>query len=237
VFSDILCPWCYLAKRRLDRAFEQFEHRDQVEVLWRTRQLQPEAPHKYEGTIHDLVSSHHGMSYEQAVSMHREFEALAALDGLDYHFDKVQVGNSFDAQRLVHLGAHHALASEMEERLLRAYFTEGVHIANREELVRLAVEVGLDAAKVRETLNSDAYADDVRADERRALELGLRGAPVCLFNEKLVVSGAQPVSVLLSAMREAWAGLCVTNTQASTNGCDGDTCALPETAEYDRVSA
>jgi predicted DsbA family dithiol-disulfide isomerase len=204
VFTDIVCPWCYIGKRRFDRALEPFEHRDRVEVVWRSYQLDPGAPRRYEGTVYDLLVRRYGMSREQAVAKHDELTALAAVDGLDYRFDQTKPGNTFDAHRLVHLGARHGRADAVEERLMRAYFTEGADLAEHDALVQLAVEVGLDAEESRQAIESDAFADEVRADRARAQALGLRGVPAFVFNETLAVSGAQSVDVLASALRRAF---------------------------------
>jgi predicted DsbA family dithiol-disulfide isomerase len=230
VFTDIQCPWCYIGKRRLDRAIEQFEHRDQVEVVWRGYQLDPGAPFRYDGTVYDLVARRYGMNRQQAVAQHDELAALAALDGLQYRFDHTKPGNSLDALRLVHLGARHGLAAAVEEKLMRAYFTEGVHLGDHEALVRLAIEVGLDAAESRQALASDAFADDVRADRQRARALGLRGVPAFIFDDKVLVSGAQSIEALASALRRVWGESGLNATTRTMETCDDGACAVPEAA-------
>src|SRR5258708_12991676 len=144
------------------------------------------------------------MSREESEAMHEKVTALAAQEGLDYHFELAHPVNSFDAHRLIHLAAHHDLQGEMKERLQRAYFTEGALMTDPDTLVRLAVEVGLDADETRSMLASDAYADDVRADIRRARALGINGVPFFLFNEKYAVSGAQPLELFLTALDRTW---------------------------------
>ncbi len=145
IWSDVACPWCYIGRRRFEKALAQFEHRDQVEVVWRSYQLDPHAPREYNGTLNDMLAEKKGISRQQADALHEHVTALAAQEGLEYHFERARVGNSFDAHRLLHFAAHHHLQSEMKERLQKAYFTDGLSFSDPHTLVQLAVEVGLDA--------------------------------------------------------------------------------------------
>jgi predicted DsbA family dithiol-disulfide isomerase len=204
IWSDIHCPWCYIGKRRFEKALNQFEHRDQVDITWRSFQLDPRAPREYNGTLNDMLAEKKGISPERAQAMHEHVTALAAQEGLDYHFELARVGNSFDAHRLVHLAGEHDLSGKMQERLFRAYFTEGQHVGNADTLAQLAVEVGLDADEVRAMLASDAYAADVRADIQRAGSIGVSGVPFFLFDERYAISGAQPTELFTTALTRAW---------------------------------
>lgn len=223
VWTDIHCPWCYIGKRRLEQALDQFEQREQVEIIWRSYQLDPSAPRHYAGTANDLLAQKYGMSRQRAEQAHAQLTALAARDGLEYHFERVQLGNSFDAHRLVHLAAAHGLAHEVEERLLKAHFTDGLSVSDPDTLVTLAAEVGLDAEETRTMLNSDAYAADVRADVQRAAALGINGVPFFLFDEKYAVSGAQPVELFQEALSRAWADV-PKMVEIVTAGQDAGTC-------------
>jgi len=230
IFSDIACPWCYIGRRRFDSALDQFEHRDNVEVVWRSFQLDPNAPRQYDGSVYDLLARKYGMSYEQSEAMHDKITALAAQEGLDYHFELAHPVNSFDAHRLIHLAAHYHLQGEMKERLQRAYFTEGALMTDIDTLVRLAVEIGLDADETREILQSDAYAVDVRADVRRARALGINGVPFFLFNEKYAVSGAQPVELFLTALDRTWEAfpevVQLAGADQEAGLCDDESCTI-----------
>jgi predicted DsbA family dithiol-disulfide isomerase len=144
------------------------------------------------------------MSREQAESTHARVTALAAQEGLDFHMDQAHPVNSFDAHRLIHLAAQHHLQSEMEERLEKAYFTDGMVISDLDTLVQLAVEVGLDPDETRQMLERDTFASAVRADGRRAQALGSNGVPFFVFDEKYAVSGAQPVELFLTALESTW---------------------------------
>jgi predicted DsbA family dithiol-disulfide isomerase len=220
VWSDIYCPWCYIGKRRLEKALSQFEHADQVEINWHSYQLDPDAPLEFNGDINAMLVEMKGISRQRAEQMHAQLTALAAKDGLDYRFDKVRVGNSLNAHRLVHFAALHKLQAQMQERLFHAYFTEGLSVGDIETLTTLGAEVGLDATAVREMLNSTAFADDVRNDQQKAYEIGVQGVPFFVFAEKYAVSGAQPVELFTTALQKAWDDL------QATGLCTDDSCTV-----------
>jgi predicted DsbA family dithiol-disulfide isomerase len=199
VWSDVVCPWCYVGKRRIEQAVEAFPH--DVQLVWRSFELDPHAPPERTGSSAEHLASKYGMSVEQAEASNAQMTELAAGEGLEYHLDRTRGGNSFDAHRLIHLAAAHGMQDAMKERLMRAYFTEGEAIGDRETLVRLAAELGLDA---REALEGDAYADAVRADEELAARIGIRGVPYFVLDRRYGVSGAQPAELLLEALGKAW---------------------------------
>jgi len=219
-WSDIHCPWCYIGKRRFETALSQFEHRDQVEITWRSFQLDPDSPTEYPGTINDLLVEKKGISRQRAEQMHAQVTALAAKEGLDYRFDKVRVGNSLNAHRLVHLAAEQNLQDQMQERLFHAYFTEGLPVGDIETLVQLGVEVGLPVEAIRAMFNSQAYTEDVLADQQQAYEIGVQGVPFYVFAQKYAVSGAQPAEVFQTALERAWEDL------QNNNLCVDDSCAI-----------
>jgi predicted DsbA family dithiol-disulfide isomerase len=204
IWSDIACPWCYVGKRRFESALRQFEHASEVEVVWRSFELDPDAPRSHAESQDEILAKKYGMPVERARAMNERMTGEAAKEGLDFHFDRVRVGNTFDAHRLVHLAAESGRAEAMKERLMRAYFTEGESVAEPDILVRLGTEVGLDPARVREVVTSDAYASDVRADEQRARAFGISGVPFFAIDERYGVSGAQTPDVLLGALRQAY---------------------------------
>ena len=204
IWSDVVCPWCYIGKRRFEAALERFAHKDQVRLVWRSFELDPDSPRRTPGSLNDILAQKMGTSTAQAAAMNDHVARLAAAEGLDYRLDQAQHGNTFDAHRLIHLAAPHNLQGEAKERLLRAYFTEGQAIGDPETLARLGAEIGIPAGEVRTMLASDAYAADVRADERRAVILGIRGVPFVAIDELYGVSGAQPPEVFLDALERAW---------------------------------
>jgi len=207
VWSDIACPWCYIGKRRLEAALARFEHRDDVEVVWRAFELDPSAPRvrPTDASYAERIARKYAMPVAQAQAAVERMTGVAAADGLSFRFDRVRPGNTFDAHRLVHLAGEHAKQDAMKERLLLAYMTEGEAIGEVETLIRLAAEVGLDPEEARAALASDAHAGAVREDEAIARNAGITGVPFFVFGGRYAVSGAQPPEVLLSALERAWA--------------------------------
>jgi predicted DsbA family dithiol-disulfide isomerase len=230
IWSDVVCPWCYIGKRRFETALAQFSHRDQVEVVWRSFELDPQAPRATPGSLNDMLAKKLGISTARAAAMNAQVTAQAADEGLDYHLDEAKHGNTFDAHRLTHLAATHGLQSRVQERLMKAYFTEGRSISDLDSLVALAVEIGLPADEVRGMLETDAYADNVRADQRRGAAFGIRGVPFVVINEQYGVSGAQSPAVFLDALEQAWAAahpLRLVNTPSESNeSCVDGSCEV-----------
>ena len=200
IWSDVVCPWCYIGKRRFEQAAARFD--GDVEVVWRSFQLDPEAPAVREHTATEHLAAKYGMSREQAAASHERMTQLAAQEGLEYHFELARGGNSFDAHRLIHLARDNGLENEAMERVMRGYFTEGVAIGDREALIALGDDVGLAA---REALEGDAYADAVREDEDLARRIGIQGVPFFVLDRRYGVSGAQSPDVLVEAMETACA--------------------------------
>lgn len=204
IWSDVVCPWCAIGKRRFETALARFAHRDEVEVRWRSFELDPTAPREREGDLAEHLASKYGVSREQADGMHRQMTETAAVEGLDFHFEHARTGNTLDAHRLIHLGAEHGIQDAVKERLFQAYLTEGERIGDPETLVRLGAQAGLDEAEARAVLASDRFTDDVRADERQAQAFGISGVPFFVIDRKYGVSGAQPAEALLQALETAW---------------------------------
>jgi predicted DsbA family dithiol-disulfide isomerase len=205
IWSDVICPWCYIGKRRLERALERFEHRDDVEVAFRSFELNPQAE-RDEGTdLATRLSRKYGVSLEEARAMNQRVTDNAAGEGLEYRLDIARPGNTFDAHRLLHLAAEEGRQSELKERLMKAYFTEGRPIGDPVALAELAGDVGIDQARTRDVLPGDEFADAVRQDERQAAELGISGVPFFVLNRRFGISGAQPAELLAGALQHAWA--------------------------------
>jgi predicted DsbA family dithiol-disulfide isomerase len=204
IWSDVACPWCYVGKRRFEAALEQFEHRDQVDVVWRSFELDPGAPAEREGDRAEHLARKYGMSVERAREAEQQMTDTAAADGLDFHFDVARAGNTFDAHRVVHLARAHGLQDEMKERLLRAYFTEGDLVSDPDTLSRLATEVGLPADEVTDLLAGDRYAAEVREDEQTATTFGISAVPTFIVDRQLGASGAHPPEAMLQLLRQGW---------------------------------
>ena len=204
VWSDVVCPWCYIGKRRLETALELFEHRDSVNIVWRSYELDPASPRTPIESVREMLASKYGVSLEQADAMQARVTGMAAEEGLDYRLDLTKRTNTFDAHRLIHYAKSQGKQGDMKERLMRAYFIEGAAPADPETLVSLAVEVGLDAEAVRRVVTGNDFADDVRADEELAVRYGIRGVPFFLAGGKFGGSGAQPPEVLRDLLQRAW---------------------------------
>ena len=204
IWSDIACPWCYVGKRRFAAALERFEHRDQVTVTWRSFELDPDAPaaRPEDGATH--LAQKYGTTVEQARAMEQNLVKVAAEEGLDFRFDRIRLGNTFDAHRLVHLAAAHGVQDAMKERLMQAYLSEGELMADPATLRRLASEVGLPDDEVAELLATDQHADAVRADERTAAELGISAVPFFVLDRSMGASGAHEPELLLKMLRKGW---------------------------------
>ena len=203
IWSDVVCPWCYVGKRHFEQALSRFSHADQVELQWRSFELDPRSSARVGLTMSEILQRKYGMTAEPAEQANQRMTAVAAGVGLEYHLDAVQAGNTFDAHRLVHLAARRGLSDAMKERLFAAYFTEGRSIGDHASLAGLAAEVGLDPDEVEAVLCGDDFAAEVRDDEARASSLGVTGVPFYVIDETYGVSGAQPADVLLGAMERA----------------------------------
>ncbi|GHO83712.1 DsbA family oxidoreductase [Dictyobacter formicarum] len=232
IWSDVACPWCYIGKRRFEAALAEFKHKDQVEVIWRSYQLDPSAPRTSDTKMTDVLAQKYGVSVQQAAAMNERVSTLAAEVGLDYHMDDIRHSNTFDAHRLIHLAASHNVQDAAKERLLKAYFTEGASIGDTETLVKLASEVGIDAEEARSVLAGNAYTDDVKADIERARMFGIEGVPFFAVDEKYGISGAQPTEVFKQALDQAWAEshplIKVKSADADSGYCEGDNCVIPQ---------
>ena len=209
IWSDIACPWCYVGKRRIESALGRFPHSADVEIVWRSFELDPSAPREQDTSVPytERLARKYRTTPAEAQKMIDRMTALARDDGLDFHFEKARPGNTFDAHRLLHLAATKGLQDALKERYFRAYLCEGEAIGSPETLVRLAAETGLDPELARATLASDAHASDVRADERQAAEMGIHGVPFFVLASRYAVSGAQPADLLLQAITKAWSDL------------------------------
>jgi predicted DsbA family dithiol-disulfide isomerase len=204
IWSDVVCPWCYIGKRRFESALEGFEHRDAIEVEFRSFELNPHAPATEDGSLEEGLARKYRISLEEARALHARVTEAAAGEGLDYHFEIAKRGNTFDAHRLIHLAAAEGRQDAMKERLMAAYFTEGRQIGDRSTLIELATEVGIDPDRAGAVLAGDEFAAEVRADEREAAELGITGVPFFVINRRYAVSGAQPSELMLKALTRAW---------------------------------
>lgn len=229
IWSDVVCPWCYIGKRRFETAVEEFEHKDEIEVRWRSFELDPGAPFLRSGTMAEHLSRKYGMSVEEAESRLESMNRLAAAEGLEYDLSRTNGGNTFDAHRLIHLGYEKdaETGAAIKEALLKAYFVDLEPTSEPEVLQRVGESVGLEAEEVTALLGSDRFAAEVRADEAAAKELGCTGVPFFVFDRAFAVPGAQDADTFLAVLRRAWSRAHPVEVVGSASGslCTDDSCA------------
>ena len=204
IWSDVVCPWCYIGKRHFEAALAEFPHRDEVELVWHSFQLDPCAPPVTEGDPVDNLASRYRMSREQALAAQARVTGIAAQAGLEYHLDRARPGNTFTAHRLLHLALDEGRQDELKERLMRGYFTEGASIGDVDTLVRLCEEASLDPVRARAVAEGSEYTGEVEADVAIAHRVGIGAVPFFVIDAAIGVSGAQPPEVILSALTQAW---------------------------------
>ncbi|WP_216902120.1 DsbA family oxidoreductase [Nocardia alni] len=231
IWTDINCPFCYLGKRRFEHALAGFAHRDDVQVVHRSFELDPTLPTDHTGPVVAHIAEKYGISEAQAAANERGIGAQAAQIGLPYQVAGRDFGNSFDMHRLLHYALAHGRQEQLLDALYRGNFAEDAPLfGDAGRLVHLAVEAGLDEADVRAVLaDPEAYADAVRADEREAARLGANGVPFFVFDRKYGVSGAQPSEVFEQALERAWSDQePVLEVVGGADACGPDGCALPQ---------
>jgi predicted DsbA family dithiol-disulfide isomerase len=230
IWSDVVCPWCYIGKRRLETALDSFEHADDVEIVWRSFELDPSAPKEPVETVAEALGRKYGGGPEAGTQMVDRVEAVAAEEGLLFrHHQSLRV-NTVDAHRVLHLALETggpALQGRLKEALLAAYFVETENVADHDTLLRIAAGVGLDEVRVKEVLTGDEYADAVEADVREAVSLGATGVPFYVVDRKYGIAGAQPGEVFAQVLEKAWAESHPTlDVVGGAEACGPDGCAL-----------
>jgi predicted DsbA family dithiol-disulfide isomerase len=225
IWSDVMCPFCYIGKRKFENALEQFANKNDVQIQWRSFQLNPNLQTDPGKNIHEYLAEHKGWTEEYARNAHKQMTATAKESGLEYNFDTVIPANSYNAHRLSHLAAKYNLQDAAEERLFKAYFTEGKNIDDQETLIQLGVDIGLQKDEIRNVLQSDLYAQEVEQDIYEAQQIGVRGVPFFVIDRKYAVSGAQPSSVFLGALQRAYQEFEKEKLEASVS-TDGAACSI-----------
>jgi predicted DsbA family dithiol-disulfide isomerase len=203
IWSDVICPFCYVGKARFEQALSSFGHRDEVEVVYRSFELDPSYPKGQHETTFTMLSRKYGMSAADARAAESRVAGLAAAEGLGFQPER-PVGNTFDLHRVLHLGLAKGVQAELLSAVNQAYFGQGRQVFDRDVMTEIAVGAGLDEAAAGEVINGDAYAVEVRQDEQQARELGVSGVPFFVFDMALGVSGAQPTEMFASALQQAW---------------------------------
>jgi predicted DsbA family dithiol-disulfide isomerase len=224
IWSDVMCPFCYIGKRRFEQALQGFGYQSDVQIEWKSFQLNPAMVTEPGVHIDEYLAKAKGISLERAKEMNEYVTKMAAEAGLTYNFDKAIVANSFRAHRYSHLAKAHGLGIEAEEQLFKAYFTDGKNTDDVDTLVELGKELGLDAEEVKLALEGSAYADEVKRDIDEAQYLGVQGVPFFVFNRKYAISGAQAVPVFEQTLNKAYTEWRAENPAPNFELIDGESC-------------
>jgi predicted DsbA family dithiol-disulfide isomerase len=204
IWSDIVCPFCYIGKRKFEKALDGFGAKDKVEIVWRSFQLDPDMEYVPGQSVHEYLGKRKGGTAAEGKQMNDSMAGIAKEVGLEYNFDKAIINNTLDAHRLLHLAKTKGLQNEMKERLFKAYYTEGKNIGDLETLIELGKEVGLKTEEITTVLQADTYKEEVLQDQYAAGKVGARGVPFFVFNDKYAVSGAQPSHVFTQVLDKVW---------------------------------
>ncbi len=229
VWSDVMCPWCWLGKARLEKALAEHPRRDEVEVVFHSFELDPRTPEDLDISANEMLAKKYGFPRAQIDAMHERIRDMGLEIGIDFRFDRVRTSNTFDAHQVIHLAHERGKQRAMVDRLFEAHFRDGVRVGDRAELVRLAVEVGLDAVEVQAALDERRLAPAVHADEAQARSLGVTGVPFYVFDGTFGVSGAQSVDVLRSVLDRVWAkrpAVTAEASDASLGASDDESCPI-----------
>ncbi|KGO81140.1 DSBA oxidoreductase [Flavobacterium beibuense F44-8] len=226
IWSDIMCPFCYIGKRRFEEALATFEWKNGVEIEWKSFLLSPELKTDPNKNIHEYLAEHKNISLEEAKGMNDYVTNMAAQVGLTYNFDKAIPANSFNAHRFLHFAKKHGKQNEAEERLFKAYFTEGKNIDDAQTLLLLAIELELDANKLADAMNNGEFTNDVIADINEAQQLGVRGVPFFVFNRKYAVSGAQESEAFTQTLEKAFEEWQACQPKTSFETIKGESCDI-----------
>jgi protein disulfide-isomerase len=200
VWSDIMCPFCYIGKRNYEMALAKFEHSDQIEIEWKSFQLDPYLPETSSENVYEYLAKRKGLGLEQVMQLHENVTNSARIVGLEYNFDKTQISNSFKAHQLIQFAKSKNLGDEAEEELFYAYFTEGKNLSDISVLVELGQKIGLDELEIRSVLENKTFEKNVHQDIQEAQQIGVKGVPFFVFDRKFAVSGAQPVESFYSTL-------------------------------------
>lgn len=223
VWSDIVCPFCYIGKRKFEHALDAFEQKEDVEIIWRSYQLDPSMKPVPGGqSVNEYLADRKGVSVEEAKRMNDYVGSVAEEVGLEFKFDSAIINNTLNAHRLLHLAREEAVQKEVQEKLFAAYFTEGKNIGDTETLISIGENAGLDANEIRKVFESNRYIGEVQADHYAAQQFGAQGVPFFVFNNKYAVSGAQATEVFADILNKVWHE--DNPEQARTS--DDDSCAL-----------
>lgn len=226
IWSDIVCPFCYIGKKRLEQALASFPHRDEVEIIWKSYQLHPQFPQDAAGIpAVEYIKNAKGLPKEETLGMMQQVQSIGKSLEINFDFEKSLIVNTLNAHRLIHFAQETGLGNVLKERLFQAHFSEGADVNDSNTLIKLAQEVGMDKNEVDEILHSDRFVYEVTQDIQEGVNLGLRGVPFFVFNQKFGIAGAQPLEMFEQTLRQAY---CDAKNVIIMNDNEGPSCD-PET--------
>ena len=231
IWSDVMCPFCYIGKRNFEKALTQFAEKEKIEIVWKSFQLDASVPDIATESYEEYLVKRKGLSAEQVKGMLQNVTQMAREAGLDYHFDRSVIVNSLKAHRLIQFAKTRKLGDEAEERLFHAFFTEGKSIADIDTLTQLGVEIGLDATELQVAFTDERYAYQVNQDIQEARQIGVNGVPFFVFNRKYAISGAQPPQAFLETLRKSFDEWQKLNPQPKLNIQQGNSCSIDGVCE------
>lgn len=224
IWSDIICPYCYIGKRKFEAALAQFRYKDIIQVEWKSFQLAPDLKTQPDKNAFQYMGEQRGKSVEETQAMTSWVTQIAKQAGLTYNFDKTVAANTFNAHRFSHFVKQYGKQDEAEELLFRSFFTDGKNIDDYQALIQLGAEIGLDTIALKTALEYNSYADDVRADIYEAQQIGVSGVPFFVFNRKLAVSGAQESAAFLETLEKAYSEWRKENPETTLEVIEGKSC-------------
>ena len=226
IWSDVVCPFCYIGKRNFEAALKQFNERENIAISWKSFQLDPTTPQSSTETVYEYLAQRKGITVEQSMQMHQQVAQTAANAGLDFRFDLALVANTMKAHCLLQLAKTKGLGDETKERLLFAYFSAGENIGSDEVLISIGKEVGLNLDEVKDSLYSDDYRRAVNADIQEAQNLGVSGVPFFVLDRKYGISGAQPVEHMLATLEKAYSEWNEEKITTTLDMSSGESCEI-----------
>jgi len=224
IWSDVMCPFCYIGKRKFETALEKFSQKNQVEIVWKSFQLNPDMEYTEGDTLNKYLSRHNGWTEEYARSANEQVTGMAKESGLEFNLEKAIPANTLKAHRLIHLAAKSGLQDKAEETLFSAYFTEGKNVGDTDTLIALGKKIGLSDSELKDLFERNKYINEVETDILEAQQIGVRGVPFFVIDRKYAISGAQPSDVFLRAMEKAFTDSeipSVTNTNGESCDVEG----------------
>ena len=226
IWSDVMCPYCYIGKRRIEDAIANFDYKNNVEIEWKSFQLDANFKASSEDNMVEHLATKYGKDAKWAQEMLDNMTQNAKNSGLDFHFEKAILANSHNAHRLLHLAKKHQLGSELKEQLLKAYLTDGKNVNDLNTLSELAQSVGLDKTLIEEVLHSEAYSQEVKNDIATAQQIGVQGVPFFVFDNKYAISGAQPEEAFLETLEKVWTEGAFVSKPSMVNSSSGESCGI-----------